>query len=123
MLRLVAGLGVLLSLCAACGGSTSGGGSTSEAGEGEGDGASTPGATKDTPGASDSPNADTELGDCKLGPTAYGEGASPCPWVADNRCYSVRAMACNCACPRDRDSQCLSSSESGPEGRVEVDCF
>ena len=121
MLRLFASLGVLLTLSVACGGNTAGGGSTSDTSDG--DGASTPGGPNDTPDVSDDPNADTELGDCKLGPASYGEDASPCAWVADNRCYTTRAMACNCACPRERDSQCLSGFESGPEGRVDVDCF
>jgi hypothetical protein len=45
-----------------------------------------------------------------------------CPWVADSRCYEARDMACNCACPRDRDSQCLSGFGEGPDGHVEVVC-
>lgn len=118
MLRLLATLGVVVSaLSVACGGNTAGGGT------GDGDSESMLDGPSDTPGGNDDPNADTELGDCKLGVAAYGEGASACAWVADNRCYSTRAMACNCACPRDRDSQCLSGFESGPEGRVDVVCY
>jgi hypothetical protein len=32
-------------------------------------------------------------------------------------------MACNCACPRSHDSQCVSGFESGPNGHVLVSCF
>lgn len=66
------------------------------------------------------PNADTELGECVLG---YAETwIRPCAWVAEGRCYETRVMACNCSCPRDRDSQCLSGFESGPDGHVWVSC-
>lgn len=121
MLRSRAGFGLAaVLLAAACGGNVDGG-------EGEStpdpDGASTPPGPSDAPGASDDPKADTELGSCKLGVSAYGEDSSPCAWVADNRCYTSRAMACNCACPRDRDSQCASGFEAGPDGRVSVRCF
>ena len=66
------------------------------------------------------PDADTALGECVLG---FPEASpKPCAWVADGRCYEARKMACNCACPRDRDSQCLSGFASGPDGRVWVVC-
>jgi hypothetical protein len=62
----------------------------------------------------------TDLGECVLGPAeTYG---IPCAWVAKERCYEKRAMACNCACPRTHDSQCTSGFESGPEGHVWVVC-
>jgi hypothetical protein len=67
----------------------------------------------------DDPDADTQLGECKLGPE---EGRAPCAWVTDRRCYETRQMACNCACPRDRNSQCSSGFESGPDGHVWVSC-
>jgi hypothetical protein len=65
---------------------------------------------------------DTELGECQLGTVVY-DTRGDCPWVAELRCYTTREMACNCACPRDRDSQCSSGFGNGPSGRVEVDCF
>ena len=83
----------------------------------------TPAQPSDQPSGSDNPNADTELGECQLGPVVYSADASPCAWVADERCYATRAMACNCVCPRDRDSQCSSGFEAGPDGRVEVHCY
>lgn len=66
------------------------------------------------------PDADTELGTCVLGKAErYDE---PCAWVANERCYATREMACNCACPRTRDSQCVSGFGAGPDGHVWVDC-
>jgi hypothetical protein len=63
---------------------------------------------------------DTELGACERGPAeSYSQ---PCPWVVDRRCYTTREMACNCACPRSRDSVCLSGFEAGDDGHVEVSC-
>jgi hypothetical protein len=74
----------------------------------------------DAGGGLDDPNADTELGECKLG---YAETyLKDCAWVAEQRCYETRQMACNCVCPRDRDSQCTSGFGSGPEGHVWVAC-
>ena len=121
MLGWSARVGLLsLSLAAACGGSVTGGGS-------EDDEATLPD-TKDPPTQSepsgrDNPNADTELGECKLGVSAYGDEAYPCAWIAGERCYGTREMACNCACPRDRNSQCSSGFEGGPDGRVDVYCY
>ena len=66
-------------------------------------------------------DADTELGECTLGFPVFGTG-KPCAWVADDRCYDTREMACNCECPRDRDSQCVSGFDDGPDGRVLVEC-
>jgi hypothetical protein len=88
-----------------------------------GDKPSKPSKPSEQPSGSDNPNADTELGECKLGVSAYGDAAYPCPWVGGERCYGTREMACNCVCPRDRDSQCSSGFEAGPDGRVEVYCF
>lgn len=71
-------------------------------------------------GGYDPTKGDTELGECRLGTP---EGASEtCPWLADRRCYTEREMACNCVCPRSRDSLCLSGFDAGPQGRVLVTC-
>ena len=122
MLR-VAGLGLLLGVLAlACGGRTEGGvPNTREPEPATG--------SKDPPssgcgalhGQCDA-DADTELGECELGPRVFSSN-EPCGWLADERCYDTREMACNCACPRDRDSQCLSGFDEGPDGHVQVDCF
>jgi hypothetical protein len=70
----------------------------------------------------DDPDRAVELGECTLGPAENGTTANPCPWVADDRCYETREMACNCACPRSRNSRCVSGFESGPDGHVWVAC-
>ena len=64
---------------------------------------------------------DTEVGDCVEGP-AEGTTAD-CAWVTAGRCYADRQLACNCACPHDRNSQCVSGFDKGPDGHVSVDCF
>jgi hypothetical protein len=68
----------------------------------------------------DDPDADTELGSCVLGKGERGD--EPCAWVANELCYDTREMACNCACPRNHNSQCASGFEAGPDGHVWVDC-
>jgi hypothetical protein len=70
----------------------------------------------------DKPNADVELGECELGPVEDFGSDDPCAWVAEDRCYKTREMACNCACPRSRDSQCASGFDNGPDGHVWVSC-
>jgi hypothetical protein len=121
MKRAVLGLGLwacsLFGLVA-CGGVVQRSGS----GEGEGDdtSASSAGKSGSTKGTDAFGNADTQLGECVEGPPEYS--ADECAWVVKDRCYSDRAMACNCACPHDRDSLCLSGYEAGPHGRVRVSC-
>lgn len=111
-----------LSLAAACGGSVTGG-ESEEDGSTLPDKNDAPAPPSKQPPDTNNPNADTELGECKLGVSANGESAYPCPWVAGERCYATREMACNCVCPRDRNSQCSSGFEGGPDGRVDVYCF
>jgi hypothetical protein len=128
MVRL-AGLGLVLgSLALACGGRTEAGTpgtvvgdprDDDSSGDGSGDGAGNPDCDE-LHGQCDV-DADTELGECKLGFPVFGTG-KPCAWVADDRCYDTREMACNCECPRDRDSQCVSGFGAGPDGRVLVEC-
>jgi hypothetical protein len=52
------------------------------------------------------------LPECVLGPPRASPQASEfeCNWVVRNRCYERRIEACACACPRDRDSTCVSGS-------------
>jgi hypothetical protein len=117
MRRLVAAFGLVL---AACGGNVSGSGDDDpEVGEEQDD----PAPPSTPPKQGSNPDADTELGECKLGPLSYEADGGSCAWVADNRCYAARDMACNCACPRDRNSQCSSGFEAGPNGHVQVDCY
>jgi hypothetical protein len=126
----VMGLGLVLAcVVIACGGRTESYSPETVGGESNG-----PGTTKKPDEKPDDPDnagcgalvddceGDTELGECKLGQMVYDTRGS-CPWVAENRCYQTREMACNCACPRDRDSQCSSGFDNGPDGRVDVDCY
>jgi hypothetical protein len=114
----------LWTLAVACGGNVEGGGSEDR--DPEGGEPTTPNASMpdpdDTGLGSDNPDADTDLGSCKLGPVETYSSATPCAWVANMRCYESREMACNCACPRSRNSQCASGFESGPDGHVWVAC-
>jgi hypothetical protein len=72
--------------------------------------------------STDDPDADTDLGSCEFGPKENYGSDKPCAWVADGLCYDTREMACNCACPRSHNSQCVSGFESGPNGHVWVAC-
>ena len=108
-----------LLLAAACGGNVEGGSRDVKEGA--------PDAEPGVPPAgqnqgTDSPNASVDLGECTLGPAENRAVDDPCPWVADDRCYETREMACNCACPRSRDSQCVSGFADGPDGHVWVAC-
>ena len=122
MWRRVKGLG-LLALASfsatACGGQVKGGSSEPA----ENLPTKTPKAAVGGSAASaDNPDADTDLGDCQLGPTEHVASAEPCPWVTDNRCYATREMACDCACPRSHNSLCASGFDAGPDGHVLVSC-
>ena len=122
MRRLVTGwLGFLpvLLLVGACGGVVEGG--SEDPGE-DAPARSPSGSGASSSQGSDNPDADIDLGDCKLGPVENRSTDQQCAWVADMRCYQTREMACNCACPRSRNSQCASGFEAGPDGHVWVAC-
>ncbi|MES1186785.1 MAG: hypothetical protein ABUL60_23430 [Myxococcales bacterium] len=126
MLRLVMGSGrwlLLLPLGVACGGVVEGGSKDPQDGTPSGAAAasSSNSSSSSDPGT-DNPDADTDLGSCTLGPLENRATAQPCAWVADKRCYQTREMACNCACPRSRNSQCSSGFDDGPDGHVWVAC-
>lgn len=113
---------LLLPLGVACGGVVEGG--SKDPGEGS---SSTPTNSESDPGSNassgeDNADADTDLGDCTLGPLENRATDQLCAWVADKRCYQTREMACNCACPRSRNSQCASGFDEGPNGHVWVAC-
>ena len=122
MSRWVTSFGCLLlalPVAAACGGNVEGGSRDVKE--------TAPGPEPSAPVASenqgrDNPDADVDLGDCTLGPAESYATADPCPWVAEDRCYQTREMACNCACPRSRNSHCASGFEDGPDGHVWVAC-
>ena len=104
----------------ACGGHTEGG--TDQTGENDppetGNGKGNP----DDQGSPSNVDGDTPLGECVLGFAPYASEGRSCTWLADDLCYESRDMACNCVCPRNRDSQCASGFEGGPDSRVEVYC-
>jgi hypothetical protein len=96
------------------------GGVVQRSGSGEDSSASSAGKGGNTKSTDRFGDPDTQLGECVEGPPEYS--AEECAWVVKDRCYADRAMACNCACPHDRDSLCLSGYEAGPYGRVRVSC-
>lgn len=113
---------VLLPLLAACGGVVETSHDPAETSSTKSSSGGSGSSRKSSSGATDNPDADTELGTCKLGPVESYSGDVPCAWVADNRCYETHEMACNCACPRTHDSQCSSGFDAGPNGHVWVAC-
>jgi hypothetical protein len=123
MSRWVTSFGYLmlaLPLAAACGGNVVGDGSRDVKETAPSPGSSAPVASQEQ--GHDNPDGDVDLGDCTLGPAENRATDNQCAWVADDRCYQTREMACNCACPRTRNSQCASGFEDGPDGHVWVSC-
>jgi hypothetical protein len=121
MWRWAKGFGYFTAVLAiGCGGRIDGG--SKDPGENQPSKTPTPSSPASSHPPTDNPDADTELGACVRGPLEYAEPYQPCAWVADNRCYDTREMACNCACPRSHDSQCASGFDGGPDGHVWVSC-
>ena len=75
-----------------------------------------------TDGGSNSTNYPSHaLGACHPGP--YPADATTCPWLGDDgRCYQTVDAACNCVCPHDHASVCVSDFPGGPESKVKVSC-
>jgi hypothetical protein len=123
MWRFVMGLGCGLSLplLVACGGIAEGGSSDPDEAASKSSSSGSDANSSSNPGT-DNPAADTDLGECTLGPLENRATDQRCAWVADKRCYQTREMACNCACPRSRNSQCSSGFDDGPDGHVWVTC-
>jgi hypothetical protein len=114
MLLLGLRYGLLLGLAVGCGGQVQGGSDESGSPSNE------PQTPSDADPGGDDGYAETELGACTLG--RVEDYRDPCPWVANKRCYDEREMACNCACPRSGNSQCVSGFEAGAHGHVIVTC-
>jgi hypothetical protein len=112
---------LVLPLVVACGGIAEGGSNEPSDGASK-NAASGSSSSSSSNEVADNPDADTDLGECKLGPLEGDRTHPLCAWVADGRCYQTREMACNCACPRSRNSQCTSGFEDGPDGHVWVAC-
>lgn len=107
----------LMSLMTACGGRI-------ESDSGTGGGTGTDGAGPDGSGeggASAGPSG-SPLGACEGGFERSVDGP-PCNWVdGDDLCYSTKDEACNCICPRDRDSVCSSGFFRGEGNSTPVSC-
>jgi len=110
MWRRVLGFGLLAVISAlACGGRVEGG----ETGSGE---------TAPTKTSMPAATATSSASSPGSWSREYSIPDRPCAWVAENRCYDTREMACNCACPRSRNSECASGFDDGPDGHVWVAC-
>ncbi len=88
--------------------------------------------TRPEPGVESSggagPRTDTPFKDTPLGPCAEGFDPDeapndPCDWLGeDGLCYATKEAACDCVCPRDRDSTCSSGFFRGEGQATPVDC-
>jgi hypothetical protein len=62
------------------------------------------------------------LEECKPGFSA-SDSSRTCDWtIPRGLCYSSKEAACACACPRDRDSTCISDFFDGPGSATKVFC-
>ena len=73
-------------------------------------------------GSSD-PLPSRPLGDCTPGFPRAQSPARPCNWLTeDGICFDDKDVACNCICPTDHDSQCISGF-GGPGSATLVQCL
>ena len=74
--------------------------------------------------AAEADSSDTRrLQDCVEGFDPLEEPERPCTWLGDDGlCYDTMDAACDCVCPRDHDSYCISEFPKGEGGRTEVYC-
>ena len=72
----------------------------------------------------DAGSSDTQkLGSCKKGFDPLEQPDQPCNWLGDDGlCYDDRQAACNCVCPKDCSSLCLSGFYDGEGSRTDVYC-
>jgi len=113
----------VLAVLASCGGQIGG---EPERGDATGattgaDGGAASGATSGDTDEEELGPGDLELEECELG-FAPGQDERPCNWIAENRCYETKAHACNCVCPRDGPSVCLSDFYGGEGSQTKVTC-
>ncbi len=67
---------------------------------------------------------DVPLGQCEGGFDRSEDPDKPCNWLGeDGLCYETREAACNCVCPRDRDSTCSSGFFRGEGEATPVYCI
>jgi len=61
---------------------------------------------------------------CKPGFSQAMFPSRPCNWVSEGEvCFDTKDLACNCLCPSDRDSVCLSGFYNGPGMATLVRCI
>jgi hypothetical protein len=66
---------------------------------------------------------DVPLGECIEGFSRHVDATTPCNWLGeDGLCYETKEAACNCICPRDRDSTCSSGFFRGEGEATPVNC-
>ncbi len=61
------------------------------------------------------------LGECEPG-FVPDNSERPCTWLADGLCHAEKDNACNCICPQEKDSVCVSGFPAGEDGRTPVIC-
>jgi hypothetical protein len=64
-----------------------------------------------------------ELGQCRPGFSRAQNPALPCHWVTEaGMCFEESDAACDCVCPKDRDSVCAHGFDRGPNSATLVVC-
>lgn len=82
------------------------------------------GTSTGTGSGADSEFKDVPLGDCETGFDPNSDPTTPCNWLGeDGLCYETRDAACNCICPRNRDSTCSSGFFRGEGQATPVYCI
>ena len=67
------------------------------------------------------PNHD--LGDCQPGFERAKAPERQCNWISTaGVCFDTKDLACNCLCPSEHDSVCVSGFYGGPGGATRVLC-
>jgi hypothetical protein len=64
---------------------------------------------------------DLTLDECEPGGPLY-EAGDECNWLAEDLCYLTKVAACECICPRDGPSLCLSDFYGGEGSQTKVSC-
>ena len=64
-----------------------------------------------------------DLGACDPGFSRAMFPSRQCNWLSeDGICFDTKDLACNCVCPSDHDSVCLSGFYGGPGSATVVRC-
>lgn len=114
----------LLPLAAACGGAVDEGAQSEPPSDGDAsdsDASDSDGVPSEGSEGDGTEPGQMTLGECKLG-FRSGEEDRPCTWLAEARCYETKVAACDCICPRDVPSLCLSDFPGGEGSETNVTC-